>query len=156
MPLPDPWFSRVAREFEAGTLTRAWRDVLLALGRFSACKFGIFPSHATIAARARCSVRTVQRALQAGRALGLLDWAQRRVRAAWRSLRTSNRYVLRLPAGPVSTPSPTGGQRGGVVAYQKEYRRSEGTRPVSEAVRLAAQRALDAVRARRMRQLGFG
>jgi hypothetical protein len=40
-----PWFSRVHREFEAGSLTRAFRDMLLALGRFDLCRLGIFPSH---------------------------------------------------------------------------------------------------------------
>ena len=65
------WFSRVHREHEAGNLTRAFRDVLLALGRFDACRLGIFPSHRTLAARARCSVRTVQNALQAAKRLGL-------------------------------------------------------------------------------------
>jgi hypothetical protein len=67
------WFSHIHRQYEAHNLTRAFRDVLLALGRFHACRFGIFPSHETLAARARCSVRTVQRALQAARQLGLVD-----------------------------------------------------------------------------------
>ena len=64
------WFSRVHREYEAGNLTLNYREVLLILGRFHACRFGIFPSHQTLATRARCSVRTVQRALQAARELG--------------------------------------------------------------------------------------
>src|SRR5215472_14225575 len=86
------WFSRIHREHEAGNLTRAFRDVLLALGRFDRCRLGIFPSHRTLAARARCGLRTVQRALQAAKALGLVDCAATRVRAAWRSLRGANRY----------------------------------------------------------------
>src|SRR5215469_13999230 len=65
------WFSRVYREYEAGNLTRGYRDVLLALGRFDG-PVGIFPSHRTLAARARCGIRTVQRALQAARRLGLV------------------------------------------------------------------------------------
>jgi hypothetical protein len=95
------WFSRVYREYEAGNLTPLWRDVLRALGRFDACRFGIFPSHGFLARRARCSVRTVQRALEAARRLGLVDWTAQRVRASWRLLRTSNRYTLKMPAGPV-------------------------------------------------------
>src|SRR5215472_1873873 len=67
------WFSRVYREYEAGNLTPLWRDVLRALGRFDACRFGIFPSHQFLARRARCSVRTVQRALEAARSLGLVS-----------------------------------------------------------------------------------
>jgi hypothetical protein len=101
------WFSRVYREYEAGNLTPLWRDVLRALGRFDACRFGIFPSHEFLARRARCSVRTVQRALEAARALGLVDWTAQRVRASWRLLRASNRYVLKTPEGPVQ-PGPHG------------------------------------------------
>jgi hypothetical protein len=101
------WFSRVYREYEAGNLTPLWRDVLRALGRFDACRFGIFPSHGFLARRARCSVRTVQRALEAARALGLVDWTAQRVRASWRLLRASNRYVLKMPATPVQ-PGPHG------------------------------------------------
>src|SRR5215472_6129646 len=97
------WFSRVYREYEAGNLTPLWRDVLRALGRFDACRFGIFPSHQFLARRARCSVRTVQNALQAARRLGLVDWTAQRVRASWRLLRASNRYVLKMPTGPVQT-----------------------------------------------------
>jgi hypothetical protein len=154
-PLLSSWFSRIHREYEAGNLTLHYREVLLVLGRFHTCRFGIFPSHQTLATRARCSVRTVQRALQAARGLGLLDWAARRVKAAWRSLRASNRYVLRLPAGPVRTPLPTTGQRGRGVTYLKEKSGIEETQPVAAAVRQAAQAVLDAVRARRMRQLGL-
>ena len=110
------WFSRVYREYEAGNLTPLWRDVLRALGRFDACRFGIFPSHEFLARRARCSVRTVQRALQAAKNLGLVEWTAQRVRAAWRLLRGSNRYVLKTPEVPVQPgphgPGATTGQAG--------------------------------------------
>jgi hypothetical protein len=66
------WFSRLKREFEAYNITATQYLVLCELGRFNACRLGIFPSHATLAARARCSVRTVQSALQAARRLGLV------------------------------------------------------------------------------------
>jgi hypothetical protein len=145
--LPDPWFSRIHREYEAGNLTLHWREVLLVLGRFHTCRFGIFPSHTTIAARARCSVRTVQRALQAARGLGLLDWAARRIKAAWRSLRASNRYVLCMPAGPVHTT----GLNGRVVTYKqkKEAREMTLTAPLERSTALAA------IAAKRMRVLGL-
>jgi hypothetical protein len=67
-----PWFSRLKREYEAGNLPAKQYLVLCELGRFDGCRFGIFPSHKTLAARARCSVRTVQNALQAARRLGLV------------------------------------------------------------------------------------
>jgi hypothetical protein len=137
------WFSRVYREYEAGNLTPLWRDVLRALGRFDACRFGIFPSHEFLARRARCSVRTVQRALEAARALGLVDWTAQRVRASWRLLRASNRYVLKLPTAPVQPgphgPSATTGQadRGVTQPITKTAReRSSGAiRAIVEAAR---------------------
>jgi hypothetical protein len=66
------WFSRLKREYEAGNLPAKQYLVLCELGRFGACRFGVFPSHATLAARARCGLRTVQRALQVARRLGLV------------------------------------------------------------------------------------
>jgi hypothetical protein len=65
----------------------------------------ICPSHDTLAERVDCHPVTVWRALQAARDLGLVRWTERRVRAAWRSLRTSNRYRLLLPEAPVA-PCP--------------------------------------------------
>ena len=67
------WFSRLKREYEAGNLPAKQYLVLCELGRFDACRLGIFPSHRTLAARARCGLRTVQRALQAARRLGLVE-----------------------------------------------------------------------------------
>ena len=137
------WFSRVEREFEAGNLTRAQRDVLKALGRFTGCRFGVFPSHAFLAARVKCCVRTVQRALQAARELGLVRWAAQRVRAGWRSLRASNRYVLTLPESGVGegprAPRSTTGQKGrGVTEESKktaQERRGGGLATMLEAAR---------------------
>ena len=139
------WFSRIHREYEAHNLTLHWREVLLALGRFQGCRFGIFPSHATLATRARCSVRTVQRALQAGRALGLLDWSPRRTKAAWRSLRASNRYVLRLPEVAVRTV----GLKARVVTYRVEKEAREGSRSTLAAMLAGAERLPDLLAARR-------
>jgi len=105
-----PWFSRLKREYEAGNLPAKQYLVLCELGRFDACRLGVFPSHRTLAARARCCVRTVRSALQAARRLGLVGWTETRVRAAWRSLRGPNRYVLKLPASPVQWLRRTGGK----------------------------------------------
>ena len=59
------------------------------------------PSHATLADRAGCSVRTVQRALVQAQVLDLVSWIERRVRAGWCWLRTSNAYRLAVPDGQV-------------------------------------------------------
>ena len=99
--MPDAWTDRVWREFRAGNLTRAYRDVLLTLRTFRGRTGACYPSHATLADRAKCSPSTALRALQQARRLGLVQWAERRVRAAWRWLRTSNSYRFTVPAEPV-------------------------------------------------------
>ena len=53
-----------------------------------------YPSHDAIAAKARCAVSTVQRALKWARENGLIHWAHGLVRDGWRVLRTSNRYAF--------------------------------------------------------------
>ena len=100
--MPCTWTDRVWREFHADNLTRAFRDVLLTLRTFRGAGGLMHPSHATLGDRAGCSARTAQRALQQARHLGLVMWAERRVRAGWRWLRTSNAYRLAHPAEPVS------------------------------------------------------
>jgi DNA-binding transcriptional MocR family regulator len=106
LPTPStPWTARVWAEFRAGNLTRTARDVLLTLATYRGHGGLICPSHETLAERVDCHPVTVWRALQAARDLGLVRWTERRVRAAWRSLRTSNRYRLLLPETP-ATPCP--------------------------------------------------
>jgi hypothetical protein len=53
-----------------------------------------FPSHKAIAIKARCGVRTVQRALKWAREHDLIQWAHGLVRDGWRVMRTSNRYAF--------------------------------------------------------------
>jgi hypothetical protein len=102
------WQHRIWQEYRAHNLHPLWRDVLLTLATY--CHDGTgWPAHTTLAERARCCVRTVQRALQAGRRLGLVEWTERRVKAAWRWLQTSNAYRLTLPAEPVQ-PGIRGGR----------------------------------------------
>lgn len=97
----DPWPDRVWREFRAGTLTRAYRDVLLTLRTYRGAGGLICPSHETLAERAQCGVSTVQRALRQARRLGLVFWSERRRRCGWRWLRTSNSYTLTVPDNPI-------------------------------------------------------
>jgi DNA-binding transcriptional MocR family regulator len=104
---PDTWKARVWAEWNADNLTRAWRDVLLNLAAYRGTGGMCCPSHETLAERAGCCVRTVQRALQAGRDLGLVDWRHRQLRRLGRCLRTSNSYRLTVPADAVvSVPRP--------------------------------------------------
>src|SRR3954451_18758774 len=95
------WLGHVRRAHRDGLLTRAWRDVLLELHGYRGTGGIAWTAHATLADRAECCVRTVQRALEAARELGLVSWSARRLRAGWRSLRSSNAYRLQRPQKPL-------------------------------------------------------
>jgi DNA-binding transcriptional MocR family regulator len=148
-PPPTPWTSRVWQEFRAGNLTRAARDVLLTLKTYRGHGGLICPAHATLADRANCHASTVLRALQAARDLGLVSWTERRVRAAWRSLRTSNRYRLIVPEAPVTPGQRTNQQSagGGESQFKKEAR--EGSKAALAAMLATAERLPDLLKARR-------
>jgi hypothetical protein len=143
------WFSRLKREYEAGNLPAKQYLVLCELGRFDACRLGIFPSHTTLAARARCGLRTVSRALQAARRLGLVEWAATRVRAAWRSLQGPNRYVLKVPAAAVQWLRRTGGQIGRRDTNEREKPARERSSGALGAMLAAARGLPDLLKARR-------
>jgi hypothetical protein len=73
------------------------------------------PAHQTIAADVGCSERTVRRGLEALKALGLVMWARRIVRAGWRVAQTSNAYLLApiaMTNGPEIPASRCGGHSG--------------------------------------------
>ncbi len=147
MPAAD-WTNRVWREFRAENLTRAYRDVLLTLQTFRGAGGLIIPAHATLAERAKCCVRTVQRALAQGARLGLVSWSERRLRAGWRWLRTSNSYRLVVPDGtvqaglrPVWRRRATTGQLGrGGESLKKEEAWEEMRRAASALPDLLAMR----------------
>jgi hypothetical protein len=143
------WFSRLKREYEAGSIPAKQYLVLCELGRFDRCRLGIFPSHRTLAARARCGLRTVQRALQAAKRLGLVDWTATRVRAAWRSLRGANRYVLKVPETAVQWGCRTGGQSGRKDANGREKGAGGGSSGAIWAMLEAARGLPDLLKARR-------
>jgi hypothetical protein len=143
------WFSRLKREYETGNLPAKQYLVLCELGRFDGCRLGIFPSHRTLAARARCGVRTVQRALQAARRLGLVAWTGTRVRAAWRALRGPNRYVLRVPASPVQWLRRTTGQTGRGDTNERKKPARERSSGTIHAMLEAARGLPDLLKARR-------
>jgi hypothetical protein len=143
------WFSRLKREYEAGNLPAKQYLVLCELGRFDRCRLGIFPSHRTLAARARCGLRTVQRALQAARRLGLVEWTATRVRAAWRALRGPNRYVLKAPAAPVQWAHRTTGQSGRRDTNEQKKPARERSSGTIRAMLEAARGLPDLLKARR-------
>lgn len=59
------------------------------------------PAHETIADDVGCCSRTVRRALEALKALGLVMWQRRLVRVGWRTAQTSNAYLLALADGEI-------------------------------------------------------
>jgi DNA-binding transcriptional MocR family regulator len=146
MPKPQPtWQDRIWQEYRAGTLTRAWRDVMLTLRTYRGHGGLICPSHETLAQRTACSVSTVQRALRQAKLLGLVQWTERRFRSGWRWLRTSNSYELTVPDDPVQPAlrpvwwrRRTTGQADGVgeSVERKEGRRAALTTMMREAAGL--------------------
>lgn len=127
MPNAQAWTDRVWREFHAGNLTRSYRDVLLTLRTFRGTGGLCVPAHATLADRARCCVRTVQRALQQAQELGLVFWVERRVRAGWRWLRSSNAYRLAIPEASVQP-----GMRRTVPRYRTTGQNDRGGESLSK------------------------
>jgi hypothetical protein len=121
MVTEDAWFARVGAERAAGNLTYAFERVLRAIIAFRGHDGRIFPSHASIAERADCADRTVRRALNQAVLIGLIWWRADYRRDGWRKVRTTNHYVLNVPAAPVkpglrpkSPRARIGGQTGRV------------------------------------------
>lgn len=141
------WTDRVWHEFRARHLTPLERDVLLRLAEYPG---EAWPAHTTLAERARCSVRTVQRALAKGREFGLVRWFERRVRRGWRWLRTSSRYVLLLPPEPVAA---TTGQNARGLSNKNKSRRFEPETRAPVMDQHAARRALAKVALARLLRL---
>jgi hypothetical protein len=104
-----------------------WRDpVLLTLYTYRGTGGIAWPAHSTLASRTGCCVRTVQRALAAAEELGLVTWAERRIRAGWRWLRASNIYRFIVPAGGVSAQGgPKPAHRGQVSTTGHRDREGE-------------------------------
>ncbi len=87
---------RVWHEFRAGNATRSYRDVQLTLQTSVTLVASVCLRMLPGLIPAQCSVRMVQRALVQAQVFGLVSWTERRVRAGWRWLRTSNAYRLTL------------------------------------------------------------
>lgn len=171
------WCAVVGAAHADGLLTRAARDVLFKLARLRSRYRVLWPSHAWLAAQARCCRKTVVRALAQARELGLISWGVQRWLNArgWR--RGTNVYRLQVP--PVRPSSP----KGQIFAQRKQSQEEEeaqgevmlaivtadrhrpapsSPRKVVQGVlesgigdRTAAIRALEAVREARARALGL-
>lgn len=91
----NAWIKAVWQAQVTGLLTPARYLVARAMVRRASKAGVLWPSRACLAADIGCSERTVERATAVLRALGLLDWQQRRLR--W-NRRDTNLYGLRVPA----------------------------------------------------------
>jgi hypothetical protein len=141
--MANTWETQVWCDYREHNLTPLYRDVLLRLPNFRGRGGLIFPSHESLAAKARCCVRTVQRALNAAAGLGLLTWRERRKRVGAGTERTSNLYTL-----IVKTPGkPPTGQGVRVASQKNPFLLTVG--PDSHDARLA----LGAVLAERQRKI---
>ncbi len=87
---------RVLAELRVGNLTHIAKDIAFVLSGYPSHAY-CWPSHATLADRAACSVRTVQRSLERLRTLGLMDWTPRYRPGRGRGHRASNVYRLAVP-----------------------------------------------------------
>jgi Helix-turn-helix domain len=112
---------------QRGGVPYGWMKIyeVLLFGFYNPRTGECFPSHKAIAAKARCSVRSVQRALKWARENNLIVWAHGIVRDGWRVLRTSNRYAfsafLTIRRILTSIAASNGQKRRGVPTSYKSF-----------------------------------
>lgn len=159
------WTVRAELEYRAGRLTAAYLKVGAALLHRLGADGRCDPSHATLADDSGASPRTVRRALNAFREVGLLRWEQRLTSpqpwpeggpGATRVEQTSNAYELLLPGGPVA---PRVERKSAVSRYRPDCGGQTGLETPricipssSPELREAAQRRLDAIQTARKAQ----
>jgi hypothetical protein len=96
------------------------------------------PSHRCVASDVGCSERTVQRATDTMRSLGLLTWQRRLVRQGWRTSQTSNAYLL----CPVAIPPVISCDRqNGRPTVKKDYMTAAAPLPPPSASEVAVAHA---------------
>ena len=94
------WKARIEIHRRAGRITDGESYVGLALHKRLGQDGRCDPSHQTLADDSGESVSTVQRALKAFFACGMVSWIRRLVRDGWRACQTSNAYLLTLGKTP--------------------------------------------------------
>lgn len=100
----EPGWSAVPNTITRSTkLSAGAKLVYLSLSSRLNCADGNWPSHATIATEASCSVATVKRALAELKAAGVIEW---RHRSDGKGGQVSN--VYRLIVSPIFEPATTG------------------------------------------------
>jgi hypothetical protein len=121
---PGPMIKTV-QNIRLGGVPYGWMKIYetLLFGFYNPRTGQCFPSHKAIAIKARCGVRTVQRALKWARENNLIQWSHGLVRDGWRVLRTSNRYAfsafLTIRRIIVSIAASNGQRRRGILTSYK-------------------------------------
>lgn len=92
------------------------------------------PSHQTLAGDAACDERTVRRALDRLKALGMVRWVNRIVRDGWRAAQTSNAYLL----APSEVANPPAGRARRCAGHSARQTRKEDDFTVPAPPRVAA------------------
>jgi hypothetical protein len=143
------WNFRIEDEHAARWLTRAARDVALAIGRLSLAGEAA-PTVAQIAVAAKCSPSSVKRARAVMRERGLLATEARFALVDDRPQQRASENRLLLPVTPV-TPKPPP-VRGGQT--DRPISRKEASKPAHEQARPPAE-TLAAIARRREVALGL-
>jgi hypothetical protein len=115
------WKGRIVWLFHLGRVTRACRDVGLAMADFLGADGRLDPSHEAIARRAHAAPRTVRTALACLSRLGVLSWVRRLVRVGDCVAQISNAYVLLI--GQVLSGGnccPRSGKKVSVRCYEQD------------------------------------
>jgi hypothetical protein len=128
--------SLVSAHRRARRLTANAVDVAEALVRRLGSDGQLDPAHATLANDAGCGERTVRRTLAVLRALGLVRWTCRLVRAGWRAEQTSNAYEL------VPTAAAPALHCGGQIGRESPRDRKREANTDADARQSAAQQLL--------------
>jgi DNA-binding transcriptional MocR family regulator len=134
------WKARMEMHRRVGRITDSGAQVgtalLRRLGQDGRCD----PSHQTLADDSGESVSTVQRALKALAACGLVSWVRRIIREGWRACQTSNAYLLTAGDPPRIQPPSCDGQSDRGTKKDRYSTVQPASAPASKADREALER----------------
>jgi hypothetical protein len=114
------WLARLEHAFATSQLTASQYLVGRALLQLLGEDGRLDPGHAYLGEIARCSRRTVQRALERLQEIGLVRWTRRLVRAGWRAEQASNAYELVPDSQPQTPKAPPASTRGRRLACERQ------------------------------------
>ena len=137
------WRYRLDLHRRAKRLTLHYVEVGRALARRLGSDGELTPSHATIARDAGVKLKTVQRALDALRACGMIQWVKRLVRDGWQAKQTSNSYALLLGEAPVFLAPAHGSQKARGISKNINAKSLSGLSDFQRAYQLNPEKAIE-------------